>query len=256
MRLRVPHSSAALRSRHVLAVVTVAGISSCASTASAPRLPSSAWADARPIPASARREYDDEPSYFAKRGFFVGGMGVATTLSDRDFDGQSGLVEPNSGAMLVLPELDPATGWGATIGYRSKRISVQYTYTESKHDDDFLGTSLEDDLQTYSLDFKHYWNVEGSLQPYLLLGITVPRVTVKDGANLGGNVGDAKFQGLGGNLGGGATLYITPHLALFGEAFYRWADFDRASALGVHADIQGHLDASGIGVRGGLTYTF
>lgn len=256
MRISAPSVRSALCCSIALATLMLAGLSSCAATAPSPQPHFDAWNSAAPVPASARRASEDEPSYYAKRGFFVGALGIATTLSNSDLDGQSGIVEPTSGVAIVLPELDPGIGWGAVLGYRGKRISVQFTYTLSKHDDEFLGTSLEDDFKTYSLDFKHHWNVDGALQPYLLAGVTVPRVIIEDGANLGGSVGVAKLQGLGANLGGGAALYITPHLALFGEAFYRWAEFDRASALGVHADIRGNLDASGFGLRGGLTYTF
>lgn len=255
MRISVLSLRAALCGPLAFASLALATVTSCSSTASSPRSYSTDW-HAAALPASAPRRDSDEPKSFAARGFFVGGMGVAATMSNSDLDGQSGLIEPNSGLAIVLPELDPGIGWGAALGFRGKRISVQFSYTTSTHDDDFLGTSLEDDFRTYNLDFKHHWNIDGALQPYLLLGVTVPRLTISDGANLGGNIGDATLQGLGANLGGGATLYITPHLALFGEALYRVAEFDRVSALDMHPNIKGHLDASGFAVRGGLTYTF
>ncbi len=229
---------------------------SCATPQSAARVALSPRGDASLLEAAAPRRDDDSANFYAARGFYLGAMGVATTLSDSDFDGQSGVIDPQSGVSIVLPKLDPGLGWGVTVGYRGERNSVQFTYAVSKHDDDFQGVSMEDEFRNYSLDFKHYWNVEGSLQPFLLLGVSVPRLIVENGAALGGSSGDAAIQGLGANIGGGAALYLTPHLALFGEAFYRWADFDRASALGVHRDIRGNLDASGFGLRGGLSYTF
>ncbi len=243
-------------SASLLAAAAVLTGASCVAPQNAARPALSPLGDSRPIEATLPLRDEPAPKYYAERGFFVGAMGVATTLSNSDFDGNSGLIDPVSGLTIVLPELDPGVGWGLTIGYRGKRNSVQFTYAVSDHDDDFQGTSFEDEFKNYSLDFKHYWNVDGSLQPFVLLGISVPRVIIENGGTLGATSGDAAIQGLGANLGGGAALYLTPHLALFGEAYYRWAEFDRASSLGVHRDIKGHLDASGLGLRAGLTYTF
>ena len=249
-------SSARPLSYSLMALAAVLACASCAAPQASVRPALSPLGESRALEAALPWRDEAAPKFYAERGFFVGAMGVATTLSNSDFDGQSGLIDPQTGLTLVLPELDPGIGWGVTIGYRGKRNSVQFSYAVSEHDDDFQGTSFEDEFKNYSLDFKHYWNVEGSLQPFVLLGVSVPRVIVENGGNLGASTGDAAIQGLGANLGGGAALYLTPHLALFGEAYYRWAEFDRASSLGVHRDIKGHLDASGFGLRGGLTYTF
>ncbi len=254
-----PSTDRSYRSRAAVSVATAAlcmlGASSCASSGASRATTPVPWDSAAPVPAAFTPPGDADSEPYAKKGFFIGGLGTVQTLNDADFDGQSILVEP-TGVALALPEVDPGLGWGLTIGYRGVRNSLQYTYTASTHDDDFLGTSQEDDFKTYSLDFKHYWNIEQRLQPYVMLGVSVPRLIVKDGANNGVVSGDAVFQGIGANLGGGAALYLAPRLALFGEAFYRWTEMDRARGLGVNRDIMGHLDGSGFGVRGGLSYTF
>ncbi len=254
--MRQRASSVRHLSTSLTALAALLGGASCVAPQTAVRPALGTSGDARIIDAAVSRQGEEAPKYFAARGFFVGAMGVATTLSDSDFDGQSGLMDPQSGLTIVLPELDPGIGWGVTVGYRGKRNSVQFSYAVSEHDDEFLGGSFEDEFKNYSLDFKHYWNVDGALQPFVLLGVSVPRLIVENGGALGASTGDAAVQGLGANLGGGAALYLTPHLALFGEAYYRWAEFDRASSLGVHRDIKGHLDASGFGLRGGISYTF
>lgn len=234
-------------------------LAGCASTSATVARRTSTWgAAARPAsaPKQFAEEDEDDLQTFAKRGFFLGAAAVATTLENDDFDGQSGLVDPLNGNQFILPELDPGLGWGFAVGYRGKENSVQFTYTTSEHDDDFLGTSLEDEIQTYSLDFKHYFNVENSLQPYVLIGVTVPRIRIEQGAGNGGAVSDAVYQGLGANLGGGAALYLTPQLALFGEAFYRWAYIEDVRGLGTTRDIESRLDGSGFGARGGISFTF
>jgi hypothetical protein len=245
------HATASL----AFAALSLFGASSCASSrGSDSRLLASFDGDDSLAGESLRKDEPEREPY-AKRGFFVGGLGTVATLNDRDFDGQTILTEP-TGVMLALPEVDPGLGWGLTVGYRGESNSIQYTYTASTHDDEFLGTSEEDDFKTYNLDFKHYWNVERRFQPYVLLGVCVPRLIIKDGASNGVVSGDAVFQGIGANIGGGASLYLAPRLALFGELFYRWTEMDRARGLGVNRDIMGHLDGSGVGLRGGLTYTF
>ena len=206
--------------------------------------------------ASYAQVADEGPRHFARRGFFVAGAGVATELADDDFDGRSSFVHVPSGTQLILPELDRGTGWGLAIGYRGYSNSIQYTYAATTHDDDFMGTSLEDEIKTYSLDFKHHWNVDGALQPYLLIGVTVPRIRIDQGASNGAQVGVATYQGLGANLGAGAALYLTPRLALFGEAFYRWAEIEDARGLGVRADLDHRIDGSGLTARAGLSFTF
>jgi len=239
----------------LVAAVFSLGASSCSATGRAPTAANASFASARALPASFKKQDDDGPKLFAKEGFFVGVAGVATTLSSSDFDGQSGLVDPLTPTQWILPELDPGYGWGFVIGYRGESNSVQYTYNSTTYDDDFMGTSLEDDIKTYSLEFKHYWNVENAFQPYALIGVSVPRIRIEQGVSNGAAIGDGTFQGLGANLGGGAALYITPQLSLFGEAYYRWADIEDARGLGVRRDIDHRLDGSGIGLRGGLSFT-
>jgi opacity protein-like surface antigen len=212
-------------------------------------------------PQAIAARYQDAPEDEgapAKRGAFISVMGAYTTLENDDFDGESGLVAPPNGEVFFLPELDSGTGYGASIGYRGVENSIQFTFTRTTHDDDFLGTSMEDEIDTYSLDAKHYWRVHSRLQPYVLVGITVPRFLIEDGAAdpTLTNVTDAKYQGLGTNLGGGAAFYVTPSLSLHAELYYRWAFMNDVDGAGVSRTIKGDLDGSGFGARAGISYTF
>jgi opacity protein-like surface antigen len=196
----------------------------------------------------------------AREGWFVSALGVATTLEDDDFDGQSAVRFVGGSEATIMPEEEAGTGFGAAIGWRGERNSVQFTYTSTEHESESLITSGDDELRTYSLDCKHHFLVEHGFQPFVLVGITVPRLIVDGGtfdqATLTTQLGDAKYQGLGLNLGLGAAWYITDRIALVGEGFYRWAYFDQATGVEDDGDIRGQLDASGLAVRAGLSFTF
>ncbi len=235
-----------------------AGLALGAASCSAPRQAPDWLTQASATPASyvSRTSDDAPPTYFAKRGFYLGALAAAATLSDSDFDGQSGLIDPVNNNQFILAKLDPGFGWGAAVGYRGRENSVQFSYNTTDHDDEFGNNSLESSMSTYSLDFKHHWNVDGSLQPFMLIGVSVPRIRITDGVSNGGNVGDAVYQGLGANFGGGAALYLTPAIALFGEGYYRWAYIEDARGLGTRRDIDQRLDGSGLGLRAGISFTF
>jgi len=120
---------------------------------------------AAPASFVSRTADDAPPAHFAKRGFYLGALAAATTLSDSDFDGQSGLIDPVNSNQFSLAKLDPGFGWGAAVGYRGRENSVQFSYNTTDHDDEFANSSLESSMSTYSLDFKHHWNVDSALQP-------------------------------------------------------------------------------------------
>lgn len=239
-------------------LVAASALALSAASCAAPRQSPEWLSQANATPASfvSRTSDDAPPAYFAKRGFYVGALAAATTLSDSDFDGQSGLIDPVNNNQFALAQLDPGLGWGAALGYRGRENSVQFSYNTTDHDDEFGNSSLESSISTYSLDFKHHWNVDGALQPFVLVGVSVPRIRITDGVSNGGNSGDAVYQGLGANFGGGAALYLTPAIALFGEGYYRWAYIEDARGLGTRRDIDQRLDGSGLGLRAGISFTF
>lgn len=194
----------------------------------------------------------------ARDGFFLAGLGAMATLEDSDFDGQSaGTFSPGT-ETTVLPELDSGSGWGIAIGWRGVANSFQYTYTTTEHESTSFATSGDDLLKTYSLDFKHHFNIDGRMQPFVLVGVTVPRLIVEGGTFDAGltQIGNAKYQGLGANLGLGGALYLTDRIALVGEGFYRWAYFDEATGVNDDGHITGGINASGFSARLGLSFTF
>jgi opacity protein-like surface antigen len=217
------------------------------------------WEDADPIAARYAKAVPASAGFRAKEGYFVGGMAAAATMEDDDLDGTTALVSPSGNEAAVAPDLGGGYGWGISIGYRGETDSLQYTYNVTEHDSESTLTSGDDLLKCYSLDFKHHFNVDGRFQPFLMLGVTVPRLTVEDGSIDTGTLtsnGNAKFQGLGLNAGGGAALYVSSRIALFGEAFYRWAYFNEVDTKNEDGNIRGDIDASGFGARAGVLVTF
>jgi hypothetical protein len=238
-----------------LAAALAVAASSCASSnGPAPRREFREPWDAVPLPAAVARE-TPVSGFAAKQGFFVSGLGAYSMIQDGDFDGETILGLP-TGETAFMPELESGSGFGGSIGWRGVANSAQLTFTRTEHDED-PDRDVEDQLDCFSLDFKHYWRIDSRFQPHVLFGITVPRLLVEDGAmDAALNVDDGRYQGLGLNLGTGAHLYLTSRIALILDVYYRWAYVDEFSGAGVTREIQGDQDISGFAARGGLSFTF
>lgn len=184
----------------------------------------------------------------------------ATTIEAGDFDGSTILSAPNLNDLLFVPELDYGIGFGGGIGYRIDQFAFEFTYMRIEHDADFGGSPLGNAVaNTFSVDFKYFLMTDQPLQPFVLVGLTVPWLKVENGSfdPTIPRTGDASYLGVGANLGGGVAFYFTPTIALTGHAGYRVMFFTEAK--GVSDDrrsIQGNLDGSGFFAAAGITITF
>jgi opacity protein-like surface antigen len=202
-----------------------------------------------------------EEAFQAKQGIYIGAALVGASLNG-DFDGDSVLVSPDFA--VLLPEADPGLGGQFSVGYRFEANAIELAVMFSSLDGVFhfpapIGDASGDlDLLTVAFDWKHYFRTDERLQPFFLLGLNFEQVTVVDGGlSSGGAVGDGTLDGIGADLGGGASYYFTPQLSLNLQGVYRldWM----ITAEGPDGDsetIDSDLSGSGWTLGLGVSFTF
>lgn len=198
-----------------------------------------------------------EDLFSAKNGLYVGGTWAYSTLKG-DFDGEDALTATNEA--VLIPKVEDGTGWGAFIGGRGPEAAVELSYQQTKHDVTFGICEGEATYHIVSLDFKKYFLPHSKAQPYFLIGFNYPWLVVKDAAagSEGGSieVGDAKFYGIGLDVGGGISYYVHPRVALNLGVMYRWIEFISAEGTDECRDMDKSLNGSGINMTGGASFTF
>ncbi len=191
------------------------------------------------------------------------GLHVPYGTVSGDFKGQNmfGAVDES----IAIPDIDGGFGFGASIGYtrvtaRDLGYTLEFSY--SRMSQSYLQDAAEHFdgdawLTTVDFTFKGILSA-GRAHYYALIGLSLPWITIEDGAfavmpeeTLADN---ARFSGLGMKIGGGAKYYMHKRIAMFGEAYYRPTRM--SSVQGIYDDysINGGLDASGWGFRLGLLY--
>lgn len=200
-----------------------------------------------------------EEKFYAKEGFYMGITLPYNTIGG-DFEGNSMLIGPDE--IILVPKVEGDFGWGIALGGRGKKWAGELSYLRSTHNVTWLGAQGEAVYNLVTLDFKRYFLVDKSVQPYILLGwIPSAWLTVKDGsADVFGRVGDATFIEIfsaGLDLGGGLAFYLHPRVAINTGILYRLVYFATAEGvIGEPGDIEDSLNASGLSYNVGLTFTF
>ena len=89
----------------------------------------------------------------------------------------------------------------------------------------FLGRRRNRDprsrLHALNFDERIFFLRQTRIQPHVLLGGSIPWMTVKDGSFLDPNVADGSFRGFGINTEAGLTVYPVPRVGLSGGYRYR-----------------------------------
>jgi opacity protein-like surface antigen len=132
---------------------------------------------------------------------------------------------------MILPRLQPKSTIRGIAGYRMKRGSFEVSYERTNHVGTFLGFSSEATFQTLNFDERIYAMTRGRIQPYGLVGLSLPRLRVKDGSALHDQVGDASFRGFGTNAEAGVTVFPVSRLGVSVGYRYRVMWFDTAEGV-------------------------
>lgn len=190
----------------------------------------------------------------AEEGFFVG-IGLSYNTIHGDFDGESILVSP--GEAFIVPSVENDYGPVFTIGTRSNQGAFELSYLYSTHDITWLGAKGEAEFSMINLDGKFFFMRDQKLQPYLLFGIGLPWLKVKDGSTDLVSVDDATFHGIGFNIGTGFQYFVHRKVAITPGVTYRWITYSSVSgAGGDNVKIAKDLDGSGLHYNVGLIFVF
>ncbi|MDP2915108.1 MAG: hypothetical protein Q8O91_06615 [Candidatus Aminicenantes bacterium] len=170
----------------------------------------------------------------AGEGFFI-------TVSDQslafkgDFD--SRLVLWHFDKAFFVPELKHATAFGFSLGIKRSSWLWELIYVNSRHpsaSEDREGSSF---YRSVEIDGRSFLVKDFPLKPYILVGISVPWLTVDQGAEMYGVKYRATYIGLGLNFGGGIIMDIAPFLFVSGGVVYRALGYFYVSGEGKGRDI-------------------
>jgi hypothetical protein len=182
--------------------------------------------------ALAPAAWSQEQSAFAKNGAYVGVSGVPDfTLDGVTFDGLSYYQKIGGEEILILPRLQPKTTVRGIFGVRSTRGAFEVGYEQTKHAGTFMDRGGEATFHSLSFDERIFFLTRGRIQPYGLVGLSAPWLTVTDGSFLDTQVADARFRGFGLNTEAGVTVFPHPRVGISTGYRYRSMWFDHASGV-------------------------
>jgi hypothetical protein len=173
-----------------------------------------------------------ETSGFAKNGPFVGVSGVPNfTFDGITFDGSSYYQQIGGDEVLILPRLEPTSTIRAVGGFRLTRGSFEVGYERTNHVGTFAGIPTDATFHALNFDERIYMLTHGRIQPYGLLGFSLPSLTIKNGSVLEDQVGDANFRGYGVNIEPGVAVFPHPRFGISVGYRYRVMWFDTAEGV-------------------------
>ncbi len=181
------------------------------------------------LPAAA---FSQEQPGFAKKGTYVAVSGVPDfTLDGVTFDGSTIYQKVGGEEFMILPRLQRKTSVRALVGFRAARGSFEVGYEQTKHVGTFLDLAGEATFHSLNFDERIFFLTGGRIQPYGLVGLSAPWLTIKDGSFLDPDVADASFRGFGVNTEAGVTVFVHPRIGVNAGYRYRAMWFDKASGV-------------------------
>ena len=130
-----------------------------------------------------------EQSGFAKNGGYVGMSGILDFSFGGDtFDGESIYKQVDGDEIVILPKFEGAhNALRAVAGYRQGWGAFEFSFDRTKHDGTFLGRHRRRDLLRAQLRRTGLSPHRSRIQPHLLVGGSIPWMTIKDGSFLDPN---------------------------------------------------------------------
>lgn len=174
----------------------------------------------------------EEPG-FAKNGGYVGMSGILDfSFGGETFNGQGIYRQENGDEILILPKFEGAhNALRAVFGWRSGIGAFEVSYDRTKHEGTFLEFPGEATFHALNFDERFFLLREHRIQPHVLVGGSIPWMTIKNGSFLDPKVGDASYRGFGINTEAGVTVYPHPRVGIGTGYRYRVMWFDSASGV-------------------------
>jgi len=203
--------------------------------------------------------YREEGQKYTSTGLYLGLLTTHSAISG-DFDGNSLFVSTKD--INLVPKIESTFGWGIAIGGRfilDKKytlVTMELVYQNSLHNINAHFTKIGEDLfyvnggkaryNMFAFDCKGYPYRFNNIEPFFLIGLVYPNLTVKDGSvipvtrkNLSGveeivdyKVGDVSYTGIGVSLGGGISYFLHQRIYLNGDAIFRIIKYNRLTGAG------------------------
>ena len=168
----------------------------------------------------------------AKNGLFAGVTGVPPLKFDGvTFDGQSVYREIDGDEMLLLPRLESKSTLRGIVGYRLTRGSFEFSYERLKQSATFMDFPGQATFRTFNFDERIYGFTTKRIQPYGLVGYSLPSLTITDGSFLDERVGDGTYHGHGINLEAGVSVFPHPRVGVSTGYRYRVMWFGTATGV-------------------------
>jgi hypothetical protein len=174
-----------------------------------------------------------EQSGFAKNGGYVGISGILDfSFGGETFNGQTVYKQEDGDEILILPKFEGAhNALRAVAGYRQDWAAFEVSYDRTKHEGTFQGFSGEGTFHALNFDYRVFLLNHSRIQPHVLIGGSIPWMTVKDGSFLDPRVGDGSFRGFGINTEAGVTVFPIPRVGISTGYRYRVMWFDSARGV-------------------------
>lgn|GEM_PF-4719307 len=181
-----------------------------------------------------------------------------------DFDNEEAAFMLNGTKGFVYPnDIEGKAGTGIAVGAIYGRLAGELSYllVESEGTNEFTGYNADCDVEKIDANLKFFLNdnAEASLNPYILVGGSITKVTFDkaaiDLATL--EEGDVKLKGYGINLGVGATVNLSSNFAIDASAVFNRTRINRAYFLGERATTKGYsVFTNDVVVSVGMIYKF
>ncbi|HET7696352.1 MAG TPA: outer membrane beta-barrel protein [Vicinamibacterales bacterium] len=182
------------------------------------------------LPAAAWSQ--EQSDGFARNGAYLAVSGVPNfTLDGLTFDGATVYKQVDGEEFMILPRLKAKTSVRALVGFRTTRGAFEIGYEQTRHVGTFLDISGEATFHSLNFDERIFFLTRGHIQPYGLVGLSAPWLTVKDGSFLDPDVADGTFRGFGVNSELGVAVFVHPRVGITAGYRYRAMWFDKASGV-------------------------
>lgn len=171
---------------------------------------------------------------YSKEGFFIGVSGSSLSFEG---DLNEDLVLWHFEKAFFVPRLEGATGLGLGFGFKKATALWEIEFIRSSHKADLQGRQSQATVYSIEVSGRSFLFKNAPFQPYLLFGISIPWIRVKNGAQMFDTVSHATYYGMGLSLGGGIVIHLLPRLFISGGIVYRYLGFLYVSGEGKGRDI-------------------